>query len=48
MEADAVTLLDLALAVGDKVVHEAAGGGAESICLVLADNERGFGCERRI
>src|SRR5262249_7604403 len=48
LEADAVTLQDIALAVGDTVVDEAAGGGAESISLVLAHQEWGFGNERRI
>jgi hypothetical protein len=48
LEADAVTLQDIALAVGDTVVDEAAGGRAESISLVLAHDERGFGYERRI
>src|SRR5262249_29047334 len=48
LEADAVTLQDIALTVGDTIVDEAAGGGAESISLVLAHHEGRFGNERRI
>ena len=43
MEADAVTLQDIAPAVGDTVVHGAIGGGAERVCLVAANHEGGFG-----
>jgi hypothetical protein len=48
LEADAVTFQDIALAVGDAVVDEAAGGGAERVSLILAYHEGGFGIEERI
>jgi hypothetical protein len=43
LEADAVTPQDIALAVGDTVVHGATGGGAERVVLVVANHEGGFG-----
>ena len=41
-EADAVTLQDIAPAVGDTVVHGATGAGAERVYLVVANHERGI------
>jgi hypothetical protein len=43
LEADAVTPQDIALAVGDTVVHGATGVGAERVCLVVANHEGGVG-----
>jgi hypothetical protein len=48
LEADAVPLLDIALAVGHTVVDEATGGGAEGISLVFSHDEGRFGVETRI
>jgi len=48
LEADAVPFQDIAFAVGDTVVDEAAGGGAERVSLVLANHEGGLGIKGRI
>src|SRR5439155_9240612 len=45
LEADAVPFQDIAFAVGDTVVDEAAGGGAERVSLVLANHEGGLRLE---
>lgn len=47
LETDTVTFQDVALAIGDPVIDEAARLGAERVLLVLADHERGFRSEGR-
>jgi hypothetical protein len=48
LETDTVTFQDIAFTIGDPVIDEAAGLGAQRVLLVLANHEGGFRIEERI